>query len=103
MSEICPNCGLPKELCICETLAKEEQKIKVVIETRRYGKKTTVIENISKDMKPEEILKSLKRTLACGGTYKDGKIELQGDHSRRIKDALEKLGFKKDQIEIEGR
>ena len=52
-------------------------------------------------MKPEEILKKLKRSLACGGTYKDGKIELQGDHSRKIKEVLQKLGFPKDQIEIE--
>lgn len=69
-------------------------------ETRRYGKKITVVENVSKDMKPESILKRLKKGLACGGTYKDGRIELQGDHLRRIKDLLEKMGFSKDQIEI---
>ena len=60
----------------------------------------TIITNISKDAKPKEILKKLKQKLACGGTYKNGKIELQGDHLRRIKDLLVELGFSKDQIEI---
>ena len=91
---------MPKDLCICKTLAKEEQKIKIFLDTRRYGKKATIIENISKDMNPEEILKKLKRGLACGGTYKEGKIELQGDHLRRIGGLLEKMGFPKEQIEI---
>ncbi|NOX71808.1 MAG: stress response translation initiation inhibitor YciH, partial [Candidatus Micrarchaeota archaeon] len=29
MSEICPKCGLPKDLCVCTTIAKEEEKIKI--------------------------------------------------------------------------
>ena len=94
---------MPKELCICETLAKEEKKIEVYVDKRRYGKMMTVITNISKDMRPEYILKRLKQKLACGGTYKDGKIELQGNHIKKIKDALATVGFKKDQIEIKER
>ena len=97
---MCPNCGLPKDLCICETLAKEENKIEVYIDRRRYGKAMTIVENISKDMNPRELLKNLKKKLACGGTYKDGKIELQGDHKRRMEDLLVKLGFSKDQINV---
>ena len=38
MPEICPKCGLPKELCVCETIAKEEQRIKVRSEKRKFGK-----------------------------------------------------------------
>ncbi len=100
---MCPNCGLPKDLCICETLAKEENKIEVFLERRRYGKYMTVVNNISKDMNPGQILSELKKSLACGGTYKNGKIELQGNHLRKMENLLIKLGFSKDRIEIKRR
>jgi translation initiation factor 1 len=90
--------GLPEELGIEEALEKEEAKIRVYIETRRFGKPTTIIEGITKDFKP--ILKELRRKLACGGTFKDNHIELQGDHRKRIKEVLVSLGFKEEQIEI---
>jgi translation initiation factor 1 len=90
--------GLPEELGIEEALEKEEAKIRVYIETRRFGKPTTIIEGIRENVK--EILKELRRTLACGGTFKDNHIELQGDHRKRIKEVLVSLGFKEDQIEI---
>jgi len=79
-------------------LAKEEKKIEISLDKRRYGKMMTIVSNVSKDMRPNEILKKLKQNLACGGTYKNGKIELQGNHIKRIKNLLVKLGFKEDQI-----
>ncbi|MFB6076436.1 MAG: translation initiation factor [Candidatus Aenigmatarchaeota archaeon] len=100
MAEICPDCGLPKDLCVCDTIAKEEEKITVSVDRRRYGKEVTVINNISKDMNPEEVAKKLKKQMACGGTYKDGKIELQGNHIRKVKDALVEMGFPEDQIQV---
>lgn len=100
MSQICEKCGLPKELCVCETLAKEKEKIRVFNEKKRYGKNVTVIEGISKDIDTKKILKELKRKLACGGTIKENKIELQGDHKSKVKDILIKMGFQEDQIEL---
>ena len=100
MSQICEKCGLPKELCVCETIAKEKEKIRVFNEKKRYGKNVTVIEGISRDVDTKKILKELKHKLACGGTIKDNKIELQGDHRARVKAILVKLGFQEDQIEI---
>ncbi len=58
------------------------------------------MENISEDMNPKELAKKLKKGLACGGTYKNGRIELQGDHLRRIKDLLVKEGFPENKIEV---
>jgi len=100
MSEVCPNCGLPKELCVCETIAKESEKIRVLEVKKRYGKISTLVQGISKDVDTKSILKELKTRLACGGTIKDGVIELQGKHREKVKAILVKLGFKEDQIEV---
>ena len=100
MTEICPNCGLPKDICACETIAKEEEKIKVSSSKKRFGKTVTTIEGISRDVDSKGILKELKTKLACGGTMKNGVIELQGDHRRKLKEILIKLGFPGDKIEV---
>ncbi len=101
MSEICSTCGLPKELCVCETIAKESLKISVHTIKRKFGKLYTVVEGIdTKDIDLRDITKQLKSRLACGGTYKEGKIELQGNHTGNMRDALVKLGFAPETIEI---
>ncbi len=100
MNGVCTKCGLNKEFCVCETLAKEKEKIRVSGIKRRYGKFTTVVNGISKDMDIKHILKELKTRLACGGTCKDGIIELQGDHRAKVKSILIKLGFSEEQIEV---
>ena len=99
-SGICPKCGLPKDLCICETMAREEEKIKVSITEKRFRKKVTVIEGIIGDVDIKNVLKELKTKLACGGTYKNKTVELQGNHLKRIKDLLVKLGFPAEKIEF---
>ena len=75
---ICPRCGLPQELCVCETIAKESQRITVFMEKKKFGKK-----------------------FACGGTVKDGVIELQGDHKKEVRSELVKLGFSEESIDVE--
>jgi translation initiation factor 1 len=100
MDKICEKCGLPKELCACETIAKEKEKIRIYNDRRRYGKNITLVEGIGKDADNKNVLKELKSRLACGGTLKDGVIELQGDHKKRVKEVLKKLGFSEDQIEV---
>jgi translation initiation factor 1 len=99
MSEVCPNCGLPKELCVCETIAKESEKIRILEVKKRYGKISTLVQGMSRDVDSKGVLKELKTRLACGGTLKDGVIELQGRHRDKVKAILVKLGFKEDQIE----
>jgi translation initiation factor 1 len=97
-SGICSGCGLPVELCTCRAIKREEEKIKVYTEKRKFGKPITIIEGISENAK--EIISQLKSKLACGGTFKDNHIELQGDHRAKLKDLLVKLGYKEEQIEI---
>lgn len=100
MDSICEKCGLPKELCACETIAKEKEKIRVSSVRRRYGKHITLVEGIGKGVDNKKVLKELKHSLACGGTLKDSVIELQGDHKNRVLEVLKKLGFPEDQIEV---
>lgn len=97
--EICPKCGLPEQACVCEQIVKGSQRIKVTLDKKRYGKVVTVVTGFDGDVDEKKITKALKNELACGGTFKDNAIELQGDHLKRIKPILVKLGFEEDSIE----
>jgi len=102
--EICNTCGLKKVLCVCETIAKEQQTIKIYPTKQRFGKITTVIEGLSeKDIDLKDITKKLKNSLACGGTLKDSKIELLGDHVSKVREKLVELGFQESSITVETR
>jgi len=48
----------------------------------------------------KDLAKKLKAQFACGGTVKEGKVELQGNHKNKVKDVLVKLGFSPDAIEV---
>jgi translation initiation factor 1 len=100
MADICNRCGLPKELCTCEAMVKEEEKIRIYIAEKRYRKVATIIEGVSKELDTKQIIKELKTGLACGGTIKNGVIELQGNHKNKAKQILVKLGFPEDKIDV---
>jgi len=94
VDNICPKCSLPKSLCICEEISKEETVIKVKIEKRRYGRKVTVIEGLDpNEVNLPDLLSKLKSANACGGTIKNSSLELQGDHRRQVRKLLIKWGF----------
>ena len=97
MSDICPKFGLPKEICVCEDIAREQQRISIVVDKRRYGKMMTIVDGINPhELDIDTLISNLKTICACGGTIKDGKIELQGDHRIKVKESLEKMGFMVD-------
>ena len=92
--EICEKCGLPLDLCICKEIAKEQQIVKVYTLRKKFGKFITVIDGIDgKEVDLKALSKELKSKFACGGTVKQGVIELQGDQRKGTKDALEDMGF----------
>lgn len=102
MSEVCAKCGLVKELCVCESIAKESQRIKVFLERKKFRKFYTIITGIDeKEIDFKDLAKKLKNEFACGGTAKKGRIELQGDHKSKVRKVLVEAGFSPDSIDIE--
>ena len=97
--EICPKCGLPQQACVCEQIVKSSQKITVTTDKKRYGKVVTLVSGFGSGIDVKKVAKDLKNGLACGGTYKGDTIELQGDHRKKIREALVKLGFDEESIE----
>ncbi len=92
---------MPKELCVCEEIAREQQRINVYTIKRKFGKFVTVIEGLDeKQVNIKDLAKKLKSELACGGTSKDGRIELQGHHKVRVKEVLTELGFSPEMIDM---
>jgi translation initiation factor 1 len=101
MTETCPKCGLPKPICVCETIAKESQRVRIYLIKKKFDKFSTIVEGLeAKSLDVKEIAKKLKSDLACGGTLKAGRIELQGDHRQKTKESLIKLGFAQETIEV---
>jgi len=101
MAEVCSTCGLPKDLCVCGTISMEQQLVKVRLETRKWGKPSTVIEGIdAKSVDLAGLAGKLKTYCACGGTAKDNMILLQGDHRDKVRKLLVQQGFPEASIEI---
>jgi len=96
--DICPKCGLPTQACVCASLAKTQQNIKVSIEKRRFGKISTLISGFDAGVDIKATAKALKAKRACGGTSKNNVIELQGNHKPFIKQILIDLGFNAETI-----
>ena len=83
------------------TIAKEGQKILVYIEWKKFNKNDTIDEGIdAKEIDLKDLAKKLKSELACGGTIKDGKIELQGEHKQKTKKILIEYGFAPSSVEL---
>ncbi len=62
---------------------------------KRKGKVVTLVGPFSlSEEDVQKTLSTLKKSLACGGAYKEGWMEFQGDISPKVRDNLEKMGFK---------
>ncbi len=100
MPDICPKCGLPKEICVCDVLSKEtNRRIKIYTEKKKFRKYMTVVSGLEGD-DMDKTAKELKRILACGGTSKNGIIELQGEHKDQVKKALLSLGYPEESVDV---
>ena len=96
---ICPGCGKPVKGCICRKSASAppgDGVVRVRRESKgRGGKTVMVITGLPLDAAALTALAGeLKKSCGCGGTCKDGVIEIQGDHGEQILAGLAKRGYK---------
>lgn len=91
---------IPDDLDPMDQLAKAEQTIEVSVDSRSYNKEMTIVEGFDDSVDLDELSSKLKSKLACGGTVKDGHIELQGNHLRRMEEVLVDQGFDRGSIEV---
>ncbi len=70
--------------------------VRVGRETKgRRGKGVTTISDLPLDENGlAELAAKLKQRLGTGGTIKNGRIEIQGDHRDRIVTELEEMGYR---------
>ena len=96
---LCPKCHQLKTTCTCKSEPSAPSKstvVRVGRETKgRRGKGVTIISDLPLDGNGlTELATKLKTRLGTGGTVKDGRIEIQGDHRDRIVQELEGMGYR---------
>ena len=96
---LCPKCHHLKKTCTCTTeppVPSKSTVVRVGRETKgRGGKGVTIISDLPLDENGlTELATKLKTRLGTGGTIKDGRIEIQGDHRDRIVAELEGMGYR---------
>ena len=96
---MCPGCGKPAKDCVCRKNAAApagDGVVRLRRETKgRGGKTVIVITGLPLDSAGLTALGGeLKRRCGCGGTAKDGVIEIQGDHADLLLTELARRGYK---------
>jgi translation initiation factor 1 len=83
-----------------QTLAPEEQLLRVILETKhRAGKTVTIVYGFEgADADLETLGKALKNFCGTGGSVKDGEIIIQGDHRQKVFQYLKQKGFTKAKL-----
>lgn len=79
-----------------ETLAPEQQKLRIVLDSkRRKGKQVSLLTGfVGSETDLKDLGKLLKTRCGVGGSAKDGEIVIQGDKRQKMKEILEGLGYK---------
>lgn len=73
---------------------KSGKPIKVIKERRGQSLVTVILHLPLEPESLKTLCSKIKQQLGCGGSVKEGKIEIQGDKIQPIKEALLKEGFK---------
>lgn len=96
--QMCPGCDQPVKSCTCSQTAKAPKgtgPVRVAREAKgRRGKVVTVVTGVPlTGLELAELASGLKKKCGCGGTVKDGVIEIQGDRRDQLVTELQSLGW----------
>jgi len=107
VGRVCPTCGRPSKDCACrpkrpafreasKNVPRNDGIVRVSRDRRnRRGKTVTVVTGVpGSEAALDELAGTLKRLCGCGGTAKDGVIEIQGDHRDLVVSKLMELGYR---------
>jgi translation initiation factor 1 len=78
---------------ILNELDTEKAQITVSKDIRRFNKPVTIVQGLQNHKDVRSITKQLKNKIGTGGTFKEGKIILQGNHKEAVVKLLIALGF----------
>lgn len=98
----CETCGRLESECTCPPKREEplrippdKQTARLLLEKRPKGKVVTVVSGLDPEGNDlADLATRLKTACGSGGTLKDGRVELQGDHREAAERALQKIGYK---------
>lgn len=95
---MCPDCRMAVTACTCaqqETIVAGDGIVRLRHETKgRKGKGVTVISGVPLAASAlQQLGKQLKARCGCGGTVKDGVIEIQGEHVALLMAELQQRGW----------
>lgn len=98
LGAVCPGCRRPVGECICRRPDGRPARGRVVRVSRevagRKGKGVSVVDGLP--LGPEALAAlagELKRRCGSGGTVRDGRIEIQGEHRDRLVAELTARGY----------
>ncbi len=74
--------------------SQPKQPVKVIKEKRRASYVTIILNLNQEEFQLKSLCSTLKQKLGCGGSIKDGRIELQGDQIQIVKAYLKEIGIR---------
>ena len=95
----CPRCGWPVARCRCAATLEQPVPERIVARLRiekagRRGKTVTVVEGLPRNAAFVKALAAeLKRACATGGKAVEDRVEIQGDHTTRLRELLKAKGW----------
>ena len=95
---VCPSCGHPAGNCRCaarDGAVRGDGIVRIRREVKgRKGKTVTTVAGIllpAGELK--QLASTLKRLCGCGGSIRDGVLEIQGDHAELLITELSHRGY----------